>query len=68
MCDATHDCCRYVLDPQAREFLVSWVMVLQSVPGVTFVPYLPRLLDGIFGVFSGNDPKLQVRMNLLTID
>eukprot|EP00035_Acanthoeca_spectabilis_P021325 m.437621 g.437621 ORF g.437621 m.437621 type:complete len:734 (-) comp18137_c0_seq1:1175-3376(-) len=49
----------YVLDPQAREFLVSWVMVLQSVPGVTFVPYLPRLLDGIFGLFSGNDPKLQ---------
>jgi hypothetical protein len=55
---------RYVLDPNTRMFLVSWVVVLQSVPGVTFVPYLPRFLNGIFRIFSDENLNLQVRANV----
>eukprot|EP00038_Savillea_parva_P021768 m.36005 g.36005 ORF g.36005 m.36005 type:complete len:645 (+) comp5350_c0_seq1:187-2121(+) len=49
----------YVLDPHSRRFLVSWVVALQAVPGVSFVAYLPKILDGLFRVFSDPDPELQ---------
>lgn len=34
------------------QFLVSWISVLDSVPGVDLVSYLPEFLDGLFKILS----------------
>ena len=37
----------YVLSPFTRSFLVSWIAVLDSVPDLEMVSYLPHCLDGL---------------------
>ena len=37
----------YVLSPFTRSFLVSWIMVLDSVPDLEMISYLPHFLDGL---------------------
>jgi vacuole morphology and inheritance protein 14 len=37
----------YVLSPFTRSFLISWISVLDSVPDLEMVSYLPRFLDGL---------------------
>jgi vacuole morphology and inheritance protein 14 len=37
----------YVLSPFTRSFLISWIGVLDSVPDLEMVSYLPRFLDGL---------------------
>lgn len=37
----------YVVSPFARSFLVSWITVLDSVPELELVTYLPEFLDGL---------------------
>lgn len=37
----------YVLSPFTRSFLISWIGVLDSVPDLEMVSYLPHFLDGL---------------------
>lgn len=37
----------YVISPFTRSFLVSWITVLDSVPELELVTYLPEILDGL---------------------
>jgi vacuole morphology and inheritance protein 14 len=37
----------YVISPFTRSFLVSWITVLDSVPELELVTYLPEFLDGL---------------------
>ena len=37
----------YVLSPFTRSFLVSWITVLDSVPELELISYLPEFLDGL---------------------
>jgi vacuole morphology and inheritance protein 14 len=37
----------YVLSPFTRSYLVSWITVLDSVPELELVTYLPEFLDGL---------------------
>src|SRR5690606_6581274 len=45
----------YVTNAEARKFLVSWIMVLDAVPNMDLVKYLPFFLDGRFKML--NDPS-----------
>ena len=40
----------YVLSPFTRSFLVSWIAVLDSVPDLEMVSYLPHFVDGLLCV------------------
>jgi vacuole morphology and inheritance protein 14 len=40
----------YVISPYARMHLISWLMVLDSVPDLELVAWLPEILDGILYV------------------
>ena len=40
----------YVLSPFTRSFLISWIGVLDSVPDLEMVSYLPQFLDGLLYV------------------
>eukprot|EP01113_Clastostelium_recurvatum_P034297 TRINITY_DN4635_c0_g1_i2.p1 TRINITY_DN4635_c0_g1~~TRINITY_DN4635_c0_g1_i2.p1 ORF type:complete len:817 (+),score=227.61 TRINITY_DN4635_c0_g1_i2:36-2453(+) len=49
----------YVTNPFCRQFLVSWVAVLHSVPDIDMVLYLPKFLDGMFNMLK--DPNKDIR-------
>ena len=40
----------YVVNPFTRSFLVSWITVLDSVPELELISYLPEFLDGLLYV------------------
>eukprot|EP01137_Pigoraptor_chileana_P023157 Opistho-2@89009 len=46
------------VDPFVRQFLVSWVTVLDSVPDIELVEYLPDFLDGLFRILSDNSREI----------
>ncbi|KAI9452938.1 armadillo-type protein [Russula earlei] len=50
----------YVVSPFTRSFLVSWFSVLDSVPELEFITYLPHILDGLLKYLS--DPTEDVRI------
>lgn len=50
----------YVLSPFTRNYLVSWVAVLDSVPDLELVSFLPNFLDGLLKYLS--DPNTDVRL------
>lgn len=50
----------YVLSPFTRNYLVSWITVLDSVPDLELVSYLPQFLDGLLKYLS--DPNTDVRV------
>jgi len=41
----------YVVSPFTRSYLVSWITVLDSVPELELISYLPEFLDGLLQVF-----------------
>eukprot|EP00058_Branchiostoma_floridae_P019480 XP_002604970.1 hypothetical protein BRAFLDRAFT_92612 [Branchiostoma floridae] len=49
----------YTKNQFARQFLVSWVTVLDSVPDINMLVYLPEFLDGLFHILA--DPSREVR-------
>ncbi|KAF5333207.1 hypothetical protein D9611_002533 [Ephemerocybe angulata] len=49
----------YVVNPFSRSYLVSWITVLDSVPELELITYLPEFLDGLFKYLS--DPTEEVR-------
>ncbi|CAL1700422.1 unnamed protein product [Somion occarium] len=50
----------YVLNPFTRSYLVSWITVLDSVPELELISYLPEFLDGLLKYLS--DPTEDVRI------
>ncbi|KAI9512329.1 hypothetical protein F5148DRAFT_17533 [Russula earlei] len=41
-----------VVSPFTRSFLVSWISVLDSMPELELITYLPHILDGLLCAFS----------------
>lgn len=50
----------YVISPYTRMHLVSWLMVLDSVPDVELVAWLPEFLDGLLKYLA--DGNIDVRL------
>ncbi|CAH8324497.1 unnamed protein product [Eruca vesicaria subsp. sativa] len=48
-----------VLNPYVRQFLVGWITVLDSVPDIDMLGFLPDFLDGLFNMLS--DSKHEIR-------
>ncbi|XP_014678213.1 PREDICTED: protein VAC14 homolog [Priapulus caudatus] len=49
----------YTRNPFARQFLVSWVTVLDAVPDINMLVYLPEILDGLFHILG--DPNQEIK-------
>ncbi|KAF0976750.1 hypothetical protein FDP41_004045 [Naegleria fowleri] len=45
-------------DPFVRQFLLSWIVILDSVPDIDLLEYLPHFLSGIFDMLS--DPNREI--------
>lgn len=49
----------YVRNAFTRQFIVSWVSLLTSVPEFNMVQYLPEIMDGLFHILG--DPNAEIR-------
>lgn len=49
-----------VLSPLTRNYIVSWITVLDSVPDLQLVSYLPSFLVGLFRYLSDPNPDVRV--------
>lgn len=49
----------YTRSPFARQFVISWVSVLNTEPGLDLIAYLPEILDGLFRILD--DPNIEVK-------
>ncbi|KAJ3125519.1 hypothetical protein HK098_000206 [Nowakowskiella sp. JEL0407] len=50
----------HTLNPFTRMFLVQWIAVLDSIPDLEIIAYLPEFLDGLFQFLS--DVNIDVRV------
>lgn len=50
----------YVLNPFTRTFLVGWITLLDSIPDLELVSYLPEFLGGLFKFLSDPNHDVQV--------
>lgn len=48
----------YTRDRFVRQFLVSWISVLDSVPDARTVKYLPEFLDPLFNILDDSSPEI----------
>ncbi|KAK9115123.1 hypothetical protein Syun_021920 [Stephania yunnanensis] len=48
-----------VFNPFVRQFLIGWITVLDSVPDIDMLGFLPDFLDGLFDMLS--DPLPEIR-------
>jgi vacuole morphology and inheritance protein 14 len=46
-------------NPCTRTFLVSWIAVLDSIPDLELVSYLPDFLEGLINLLSDSDRNLR---------
>nr|XP_049701356.1 protein VAC14 homolog isoform X3 [Helicoverpa armigera] len=49
----------YTRNAFARQFIVSWVAVLDAVPDIDLIPHLPELLDGLFKMLDDANSEIR---------
>ncbi|XP_017076904.2 protein VAC14 homolog [Drosophila eugracilis] len=49
----------YVKDAFARQYVISWISILNAVPDINMVNYLTEILDGLFVMLEDNTPEIQ---------
>jgi hypothetical protein len=50
----------YVVNPNCRQFLIAWLVVLDSVPDIELIHYLPRFLDGLFNMLKDSSKEIRL--------
>ncbi|AQK64656.1 Protein VAC14-like protein [Zea mays] len=48
-----------VLNPYVRQFLVGWITMLDSVPDIDMLGFLPDFLDGLFNMLSDSSHEIR---------
>ncbi|KYN27148.1 Protein VAC14 like protein [Trachymyrmex cornetzi] len=49
----------YTKNPFGRLFVISWISVLDAVPNMDLIIFLPEILDGLFKILE--DPTLEIK-------
>lgn len=49
----------YTKSPFGRQFVISWVSVLDAVPEIDFIIFLPEILDGLFKILEDPTPEIK---------
>lgn len=58
----------HAINPFTRNFLVSWISVLDSVPDLDLVSYLPDFLDGLLKYLSDPNSDIRVATSVVLAD
>lgn len=48
----------YAKNSFARQFIISWISVLNAVPEINMIIYLPEILDGLFQMLDDNSVEI----------
>ncbi|XP_076279941.1 protein VAC14 homolog isoform X1 [Lasioglossum baleicum] len=46
-------------NPFGRQFVIAWVSVLDAVPNMDFIIFLPEILDGLFKILEDPTPEIK---------
>ncbi|KAH8358614.1 hypothetical protein KR093_001255 [Drosophila rubida] len=49
----------YVKNAFTRQYVISWISILNAVPDINMVNYLTEILDGLFVMLEDNTPEIQ---------
>ncbi|XP_015593801.1 protein VAC14 homolog [Cephus cinctus] len=49
----------YTKNPFGRQFVIAWVSVLDAVPDIDFIIFLPEILDGLFRILEDPTPEIK---------
>ncbi|KYQ88491.1 hypothetical protein DLAC_11205 [Tieghemostelium lacteum] len=49
----------YVINTYCRQFLVGWIVVLDSVPNIDILVHLPKFLDGLFKMLKDQNKEIR---------
>lgn len=49
----------YTKNPFGRQFVIAWVSVLDAVPNMDFIIFLPEILDGLFKILEDPQPEIK---------
>lgn len=49
----------YTKNPFGRQFVIAWVSVLDAVPNMDFIIFLPEILDGLFRILDDPTPEIK---------
>uniref|UniRef100_A0A6Q2XAH7 Protein VAC14 homolog n=1 Tax=Esox lucius TaxID=8010 RepID=A0A6Q2XAH7_ESOLU len=49
----------YSNNQYARQFIISWILVLESVPDINLIDYLPEILDGLFQILGDSSKEIR---------
>ncbi|KAG9462279.1 hypothetical protein GDO78_014477, partial [Eleutherodactylus coqui] len=49
----------YSNNQYARQFIISWILVLENVPDINLLEYLPEILDGLFQILGDNSKEIR---------
>lgn len=55
----------YVINPYTRTFLVSWITVLNSIPDLDLVGFLPEFIDGLMKFLSDTHQDVRIATSRL---
>lgn len=55
----------YVINPYTRTFLVSWITVLNSIPDLDLIVFLPDFLDGLIKFLSDSHQDVRIATSRL---
>ena len=58
----------YVKNSYVRQFLVSWLKVLDSEPNINLISHVADLLDGLFQILDDNNPEIKRMCEILLGD
>ncbi|KAL7592566.1 hypothetical protein Lser_V15G31876 [Lactuca serriola] len=53
-----------VLNPYVRQFLVGWITMLDNVPDIDILGFLPDFLDGLFNMLSDSSHEIRQQADL----
>lgn len=48
----------YVKEPCPRQFIVSWIAILDAVPDINMLVLLPEILHGLFEILGDTNPEI----------
>ncbi|KAH8402579.1 hypothetical protein KR215_002573 [Drosophila sulfurigaster] len=49
----------YVKNAFTRQYVISWISILNAVPDINMINYLTEILDGLFVMLEDNTPEIQ---------
>jgi hypothetical protein len=49
----------YTKNTFSRQFVISWVSVLDAVPDIHLIPFLPEILDGLFRILEDHTREIK---------